>query len=178
MHSHHVRTSVAVDPRSDVGGRAVGTINHYADPGQRVRAGLQQVIPITPGGLGGISHPADQRSGGTGNTATVQPGGDLIFHRVGKFTTTSGEELDAVVGHRVVRGGDHHAEVGGELAHEVGDSGGGQDPDPQHIGTRRREARSNGGLQHLSAGPRVPPHNGDRPVAQTAVGEHPGGCTR
>ena len=77
-----------------------------------------------------------------------------------------------------MRGGDHHAEVGGELAHEVGDRGGGQDPDPQHIGARRREAGSYGGLQHLAAGPRVPAHNGNRPVPQTAIGEYPGGGTR
>src|SRR5699024_2882289 len=36
---------------------------------------------------------------------------DLVFDRIGKFATTSGKELDAIIWHRVVRGGNHHAQI-------------------------------------------------------------------
>jgi hypothetical protein len=60
------------------------------------------VLQIAIRGLGHVTHPADPGSGGTLPLAAVHPDGDLVLHRVGKFVAAGGEELDAVVRHRVV----------------------------------------------------------------------------
>ena len=60
---------------------------------------------------------------------------------VGQLVPARGEDLDAVVGHRVVRRGDHHAEVGAERRGQVGDGRGGQHADPERRRRRRWRAR-------------------------------------
>ncbi len=60
--------------------------------------------------------------------------------RVGQLVPAAGEELDAVVGHRVVAGRQHDAEVGVERCGEVGDRRGGQHPDAQHLGAGAGQA--------------------------------------
>ena len=99
---YDVSTGPAVGLRSDDGSRAIGAVDHHANPVQRVRGRQQQVIHIASGGLRNITHPADPGSGGTLPLAAVHPDGDLVLHRVGKFVAAGGEELDAVVRHRVV----------------------------------------------------------------------------
>src|SRR5699024_2373170 len=36
---------------------------------------------------------------------------DLVFDRIGKFAPTSGKELEAIIWHRAVRGGNHPAQI-------------------------------------------------------------------
>ena len=72
--------------------------------------------------VGYADHAADVAAG----RAVPGPrrGGASIAASIGvvELEAAAGEELDAVVGHRVVRGGEHHAEVGAERAGEVGDA--------------------------------------------------------
>ena len=48
----------------------------------------------------------------------------LAFDFVGELVAVRAEQLDAVVLVRIVRGGDHHAEVGAHRARQHGDGGG------------------------------------------------------
>ena len=60
---------------------------------------------------------------------------------VGELVAAAGEELDAVVGHGVVAGGEHHAEVGAERAGEIRHRRRGQHADAQHVHARAGQAR-------------------------------------
>ncbi len=59
---------------------------------------------------------------------------------------------------------------------QVGDPGGRQDPQAQHVDPGRREAGDDGVLEELPGDPGVPAHDRERTVALelAAVGEHPG----
>ena len=83
-----------------------------------------------------------RRSGGA-RRPPVRRDGRLDPHLdlVGQLVPAGGEELDPVVRHRVVRGGEHHAEVGLGLAGQVRHRRGGQHADPQHVRRRRWSAR-------------------------------------
>ena len=75
--------------------------------------------------VGRIDDPADL------GTDRTKPGTlrdellDAVLGSVVELVAARAEDLDAVVGHRVVRGGDHHAEVGVIGAGQVGHRGGG-----------------------------------------------------
>ena len=56
------------------------------------------------------------------------------------LTPAAGEELDAVVGHRVVGGRDHHAEVGAQGVGQVGDARRRQHAEPEHVDPGRGQA--------------------------------------
>ncbi len=101
--------------------------------------------------------------GGTGAVLGVD-GLDAVLQLVGELVAAAGEELDAVVGHGVVAGGQHHAEVGAERAGEVGDRGRRQHADPQHVHTGAGQARDHRGLQELPGGARIPADHRGRPV--------------
>ena len=99
------RCGQAVEQVGDVAVGAVGERRDAAD----VRPG--RALPV-------VAQPAP-RSGPRASSASLWP--------------PAGEELDAVVGHRVVRRGEHDAEVGVLLGHEVGDR--------RASAARRRRAR-------------------------------------
>ncbi len=101
--------------------------------------------------------------GGAGAVLGVD-GLDAVLQLVGELVAAAGEELDAVVGHGVVAGGEHHAEVRAERAGEVGDRGRRQHTDAQHVHAGAGQARHHGGLQELPGGARVPADHRGRPV--------------
>src|SRR5690606_22369810 len=68
-------------------------------------------------------------------------------------------------GHRVVRGGEHDAEVDVVAARQVRDARGGQDAQDRDVDACAREARDDGGLEELPRGARVAAHDGARAVA-------------
>ena len=97
---------------------------------------------------------------------------DLVLHPVAELVTASREQLDAVVGHRVVGGRQHHAQVRARLGGQVRDPRGGQHADPDHGGAGTGQARHHGRLQHLAAGPWVAAHHGERGVRLVRLGKH------
>ena len=99
---------------------------------------------------------------------------DPVLELVVELVAAAGEELDAVVRHGVVAGGEHHAEVGAQRAGEIRHRRGGQHTDPQDVHARAREARHDGGLQELAGRARIAPDHGHRPVALEGarLGEH------
>ena len=74
---------------------------------------------------------------------------------VGQLVAVGIEELDAVVGVGVVRGRDHHAEVGPQRAGQHGDRRRRHRPEQEHVHADRREARHQGGLDHVARQARI-----------------------
>ena len=96
-----------------------------------------------------------------GDSTLAEPLLDLRLQLVGKLQTAAGEELDAVVGHRIVRRRKHHAEVGVQLGGEEGDTGRRDDVDDVHVHTCAGQTRHHGGLQELTADAGIAPDDGD-----------------
>ncbi len=159
----------------DVGGRAVGAVDDDLDAVQAVGQHADQVGDVLVEALGVLADAAD---GGTGGTVPVLfaervpavVGLDRVLDPVVQLVAAAREELDAVVRHGVVAGGQHHAEVGAERAGEVGHGGGGQDADPEHVDAGARQTGDDGGLQELARGTRVTADHRDRPVAVEGAG--------
>ena len=100
--------------------------------------------------------------------ALVEAGLDLLLDLVGELVPAAGEELDPVVGHRVVRRRDHHAEVDAELGGQVGDGGRGQDAQHEDVEARAGQAGDRGGLEELATGARITTHDGTGARAGTS----------
>ena len=76
---------------------------------------------------------------------------DLVLHGVGQLVAAVRKKLDAVVGHRVVRRGNHDAEVNGVLGgRQVRDRGRRNDADASHVHTGARQARREGMVEELA----------------------------
>ena len=110
------------------------------------------------------------------NTADVYTDLTGGTDRVVELHAAAGEELDAVVGHRVVGGGEHDAEVGAERTGEVGDAGRGDLAEEQDVDAGGGESGHDGRLEELPGNARVPAHHGQRavPTELAAVGQDVG----
>ena len=80
---------------------------------------------------------------------------DLGFDGVGQFVAVGAEQLDAVVLEHVVRGGDHHAEIGAQRARQHRDGRRRQRAELEHVHADRREARDERGFDHVAGEARV-----------------------
>ncbi len=170
----HLGARLAVGLRGGRPGGAVRAVDDHAQAVEAVRDRLQQVGDVAVERVGDVVDPADARAGRAGGR-----GGDLrldlVLDDVGQLVPARGEQLDAVVRHGVVRRGDHHAEVGAQLADQVRDGGGRQHADLHHVRAGRGQPGGDGRLQHLAAGPRVPADDRDRPVRAVVLDQHPRG---
>jgi hypothetical protein len=83
---------------------------------------------------------------------------------VGELVAAAGEELDPVVRHRVVRRGDHHAEVGPEVAVRKAIAGVGSTPASRTSTPADARPATGRGEQELTGGAPVGTHHGGRPV--------------
>jgi hypothetical protein len=77
-------------------------------------------------------HPADACASGPGPLFN-QTGFDGVFERVVELVPPTRKELDSVVGHRVVAGRQHDAEISVTVLSEKRDSGSRQHAEPYHI---------------------------------------------
>jgi hypothetical protein len=118
------------------------------------------------------AHPADGRAD-RGVPGAAQELLDLRLDRVVELVPAASEELDAVVGHRVVRGADDHAEVGVEGVGQVGDARRRDHPEAEHVDPGRGQPGHDRVLEDLSRDPRVATDHGQgslaRPVEVAAV---------
>lgn len=154
----------------DVGGGAVGLVEDDLQTVETVREDSHEVGDVGLEALVVVTDPADTGTGRTlpGSTGAVLlvHGLDLVLEVVGELVAAAREELDAVVGHGVVAGGEHHAEVGAEDAGEVGHGRGGQHADAQHVDMRRWRApprRRLRGTLRTRGGHARPPRSADGP---------------
>ena len=121
----HLGAGVLEDLGRAAAGGAVGAVQDHLEAVQAVRERAEQVHDVAVLGVGealDAAHVAADRA--------VRLLGQLrldgVLDVVGELLAAAGEELDAVVRGRVVGGGDHHAEVGVEVRHEVRRGRGGQ----------------------------------------------------
>src|SRR5699024_5571110 len=115
--------------RGDVAGGPVGAVDGDPQTLERAPGRRDQVVDVAAvRGLGVLLDAAHAVARGA-LPVGVQAGLDGVLERVGELEATAGEELDAVVRHRVVRGGDDHAEVDVQGGGQVRDAGRRQHPD-------------------------------------------------
>ncbi len=74
---------------------------------------------------------------------------------VGQLVAVGIEQLDAVVVGRIVRGGDHHAEIGAQRARQHGDGGRRHRAEQEHVHADGGEARHQRRLEHVARQARV-----------------------
>ncbi len=155
--------------RGDTGGGAVGLVEDDGQAVETVGENAGEVVDVTVEALVVVGDPADAGAGGPlpGGAGAVLGvhGLDAVLQLVGELVPAAGEELDAVVGHGVVAGGEHHAEVGAERAGQIRHGGRRQHAHPQDVDARAGEARDDGGLQKLPRRARIAPDDRLRPVA-------------
>ena len=158
---------IAITPRPagatppDPPGRgSVCAVDDYPEPGQRPGRGGDEldvalhrliVAAVRPGGRGRARRLA-------------HPGLDPVLERVGKLVALTGEELDAVVLGRVVRGRDHRPGVRAVRDHQMRDGRGGEHPEPHDVAAGGQDARGEGVGEPRPGGTRVAPdgHPGTR----------------
>ena len=152
-------------PERGGGGRTVGAVDDHPQSLQRrvVPKGSDEVGDVA---LNRTQVGRDTPHGGAHGSrpGLAHPGLDRVLEVVVELDAAPGEELDAVVGHGVVRRRDHDAEVSVHVVDQESHRGGGHDTEPHDVDTGRREARDDGGLKELAAGPGVAPHERHRPV--------------
>jgi hypothetical protein len=90
---------------------------------------------------------------------------DGVLDLVAQFEAAAVEELDAVVGGRVVRGRQHDAEIRVEGMSEIGHRGSGQHPETEHVDARTGKTGDHRCLEELTRGSRITPDHRDRPMA-------------
>ena len=138
----------------------------------------EQVREVAVLGVGEAADAAHVRARSAGSLARASRASMRVLERVGELGAAAGEELDAVVGHRIVRGRDHHAEVGAEVGHEERRRpGSGSTPDietstPELASPADTAAERNSPLRGCRARPRrwAPP--AARRPANAPVAEH------
>ena len=75
---------------------------------------------------------------------------DLELGVVGELVAVRPEQLDAVIGEGIVRGGDHHAEIGAERAGQHGDGRRRHRPEQEHVHADGGEAGHERGFDHVA----------------------------
>src|SRR5579875_2989184 len=95
---------------------------------------------------------------------------DGVLHAVGQLEPRGREELDPVVLHRIVGGGDDDPRVDPKLPREERHARRGEDPQPEDVGPLGAQARGEGGLQEVARDPGVAP---DGEPAPARGHEHP-----
>ena len=115
------------------------------------------MVDVGVDGLRGVTDASDLVADGSGPRlphALL----DGVLEIVGELHTAAGEELDAVVRHRVVRGRQHDAEVGAVLVDEVGRGRGRDDAHAQDVDSCTCQTSAHCCLEELARGARVTCH--------------------
>ena len=102
--------------------------------------------------------------------------GDL--DRIVKLLAPARQELDAVVGHRIVTGREHDTQVDAETVGQVGNPRGWQYAESNHVHAGRSQPGNHRSLQELSRDSGVTADHGPRSVTRelAAVGQDMGCC--
>ncbi len=133
--------------------------------------GLADVAQVPIERVVGVDDPADGRTDRTVAGPGCDQFLDAVLGGVVELVPAGTEDLDPVVGHRVVRRRDHHAELGVISVGQIGHRGSGQHSDPQRVDALAGDACDHRGLQHLAAGPRIAAHHGDAAAGRRGVTE-------
>ena len=139
-------------------GRAVGAIQHdlqSVQPQSTREAGLGD-LDIAPAGVfhaGGAAEFA--RAGHLGAEIGAHHRLDAVFSLVGQLEAVRAEQLDAVVLERIVRCGDHDADIGAQAAGQHGNRRRGQRTDDGDVHAGGDEARRQRRFDQIAGQARV-----------------------
>ena len=133
----------------------MGAVENDMQPVQAVRQGTKEVQNVA---VLGIREPADAADlhTGRGERRFAERRLDAVLDDVGQLRAALREELDPVVGSRVVRRGDHDAEIRADVADEERGGGSGQHTGIQHIHAGRREPRGHRRDDEFTRDPWIP----------------------
>ena len=151
-----VSSELAEDRRAQLGGRAVRAVDRDLHAAQ-VRADRANKVGNV-GVLGPRMIGVDLADAVTGGAIPlgVQEGLDLILDAIRELVAAVREELNAVIGHRVMRRGNHDAEVHGVLGSgQMRDRRRGDDADTGHVHAGAGQARREGVIKELARNTRV-----------------------
>ena len=173
-----ISSELAEDRRTELGGRAVRTVNRdlHAPQVRANRANKVRNVGILGPRVIGV-HLADGLTRGA-IPHRVNESLNLVLDGVGQLVAAVREELDAVVGHRVVGSGDHDAEVDGVLGgRQVRDRGRRHHADAGHVHSGAGQACRKGVIEELTRNTGVAPDDraGLRAVSSWGAAELAGG---
>ena len=138
----------------DSGCRAMRAVQHDVDAVQPVRQRREQVQDVAVLGVGEARDAPDVAAGGL--QLRARHGGlDALLDDVGQLDAAAREDLDAVVGRRVVRRRDHDAEVGVDVGDEERRGRGRQNARVEHVDAGGGEACLDGGAEEVTRDARV-----------------------
>ena len=166
-----LRARVPVSRRCGLVCSTIGAVHHHANSVQWGRHGVMQVGKVALQRVFGfVDDASDPRARGALLRQFQHEGLDLVLHVVFQLVPAGCEELDAVIWHGVVRGGDHHAHVRAEGVREISHGWGGQNAHVEHVHSLRGHARCQRCGEHFAGDSRVASHHGGRsPVAFALV---------
>ena len=95
---------------------------------------------------------------------------DLLLALVGKLLAVRAEQLDAVVLKRIVRGGDHHAEIGAQRPRQHGDGRRRQRTEQKHVHADGSEAGHQRRFDHVAGEAGIFSDHHTMPVLATGEG--------
>ena len=143
--------------------RAVRAVEHHVYAVEGMRQGAEQMQLVAVLSVGEALDAPDT-SAGRQELVPLHRGFDALLDDVGKLHAAAGEDLDAVVGCRVVRRRDHDAEVGIVVADEEGQCRGGHDSRIEDVDSGCCEAGRYGGDEEFTGDARVAGDDGGQPA--------------
>ena len=150
----HLRAAGAQAARpGDVSG-AVGAVHRQSNAAQIKAQPPDQIVDVALYRHLQHFHCAEGAVAHAGHLSVQEPL-DLGLFGVGELEALVAEELDAVVGVRIVRGADHDAGVGAPLQHQSRQARGGDHTGKLHAAAAAGDARHQRSLQHGPGEPRV-----------------------
>ena len=154
----------------------MGAVQDHCEALEAVREGAEEVDDVAVLGVGEALDASDVGADGP-DGVVVHLGLDGVFHVVGEFLAAAGEELDAVVRCRVVGGGDHDAEIGFQVCHQVRGGRGREDAGVVDVDSRAGQPGLHRGGDEFAAGTRITGHHGAGPgaVGVAVVAKYDGG---
>ena len=158
-----VGTLGAESCRAGHGRGAVGTVQDDLEAleGVLLTQGPHQMIDVgvhrTRGGMD-TSHLGADRT----LPRLTHPLLDGVLKIVDELDPATLEELDAIVGHGVVRGREHDAEIRSQLTHQISGRWSGDDSHPHHIDPGRCQASTHRSFEELTRGSWIAGHQRGR----------------
>src|SRR5689334_10209995 len=152
----HFRAELLEDARADAIVGAVRAIDDQLHAAQRAVLRERALAELEVTALG-VVHALGltQVRGGRDRERRIEQRLDLALDRVRELHAVGGEELDAVVVVRIVRGRDHHARREAQRAREERDRRCGHRSHQQRVDACRREPGFERGLEHVARDARV-----------------------
>ncbi len=170
----HLRAQLAEQQRRNVVGRAVRAVQHHLQPAQveaARHAGLAE-LDVAADRVA-RAHRLAQALGFHRGERRVERGFDRALGGVVELLALGGEELDAVVVVRIVRGADHDAGVGAERTGQERDRRGRHRPEQLHIGPGGDQPGLQRRFEHVAGNARVLADHHRRPCSAFGAGaEH------